>query len=67
MIEIHQRKEYSMKLWTKVLIVCLSGAAVWGLSFLAGMKPEMSMMLASVNAAIVAVCSYFTGYPAENA
>lgn len=55
-----------MKLWTKVLIVCLSGAAVWGLSFLAGQKPEMSMMLASVNAAIVAVCSYFTGYPAEN-
>lgn len=54
-----------MKLWLKVLIVCLSGAAVWGLSFLSSIKPEMALMLASVNAAVVAVCSFFTGYPAK--
>lgn len=53
-----------MKLWAKILIVCTSGAAVWGLSFLISIKPEMAMMLASVNVAITAVCSYFTGFPA---
>jgi len=52
-----------MKLWVKILIVCASGASVWGLSFLASIKPDMSMVLASVNTAIVAVCSYCTGYP----
>lgn len=56
-----------MKTWIKLLIVCMSGAAVWGLSFEAGLHPEMSMMLASVNAAIVAVCSFFTGYPGKEA
>ena len=55
-----------MKLWQKLIIVVVSGGAVWGLSFLAGQKPEMSMMLASVNTAIVAVCSYLTGYPAKD-
>lgn len=55
-----------MKLWLKLVIVCVSGAVVWGLSFLAGLHPEMSMMLASVNAAVVAVCAFFTGYPSQN-
>jgi len=54
-----------MKTWQKLLIVCASGAAVWGLSFLSSVKPEMAMMLASINTAIVAVCSFFTGYPAK--
>lgn len=55
-----------MKLWQKLIIVCVSGAAVWGLSYLASQKPEMGMMLASVNVAIMAVCSFFTGYPAKD-
>lgn len=54
-----------MKLWLKLLIVCISGAIVWGLSFLSSVKPEAAMMLASVNVAIVAICSFFTGYPAK--
>lgn len=54
-----------MKTWQKLIIVCFSGAAVWGLSFVAGLHPEMSMMLASVNAAIVGACSFFTGYSAK--
>ena len=54
-----------MKLWKKVVIVCVSGAVVWGLSFLSSVKPEMAMMFASVNTAVVAVCSYFTGYPPQ--
>ncbi len=53
-----------MSLWKKFFVVCVSGACIWGLSFLASVKPEMAMMLASVNVAIMAVCSYFTGYPA---
>jgi len=54
-----------MKLWVKILIVCLSGAAVWGFSYLSSIKPDMAMMLASINTAIVAICSYFTGYPTK--
>lgn len=56
-----------MKTWMKFLIVVVSGGAVWGLSYLASLKPDMAMMLASVNTAIVAVCSYFTGYPTKEA
>ncbi len=54
-----------MKTWVKIIIVCASGAIVWGLSFLSSLKPEMAMMLASINVAVVAVCSFFTGYPAK--
>ena len=52
-----------MKIWHKFAIVVASGGAVWGLSFLTSIRPDAAMMLSSVNAAIVAVCSYFTGYP----
>ena len=53
-----------MKLWIKILVVCTSGAIVWGLSYGSSLKPEMSMMFASINTAVVAVCSFVTGYPA---
>lgn len=55
-----------MKVWQKLVIVCVSGGAVWGLSYLSSVKPEMVMMLASINVSIVAVCSFFTGYPAKD-
>ena len=55
-----------MKLWVKVLIVVVSGGTIWGLSYLSSIKPEMAMMLASINTAIVAVCSYFTNFPGVN-
>ena len=54
-----------MKFWQKLLIVVVSDGAIWGLSFLASVKPDMAMMLASVNTAIMAVCSYCTGFPAQ--
>lgn len=54
-----------MKTWQKLLIVCGCGASVWGLSFLSSVKPEMAMMFASINAALVGVCSFFTGYPGK--
>lgn len=56
-----------MKTWIKLIIVCASGAIVWGLSFVISIHPEMAMMLASVNTAVVAVCSFFTGYPGKDA
>jgi hypothetical protein len=52
-----------MKIWQKLIIVMVSGATVWGLSYISSVKPDMAMMLASVNAAVVAVCSYFTSFP----
>ena len=55
-----------MKTWQKLIIVVVCGGAIWGLSFLSSIKPEMAMMLASVNAAIMAVCSFFTGFPAKD-
>ena len=51
-----------MKIWQKILIVFISGGAVWALSYVASLKPELSMVLASSNAAIVGLCSYFTGF-----
>lgn len=54
-----------MKTWQKFVVVCVSGAAIWGLSFLISVKPEMANMIASVNVAITAICSFFTGYPAK--
>jgi len=54
-----------MKFWQKMLIVVASGGCIWGLSFLASVKPDMAMMLASVNVAIMAVCSYCTGFPKQ--
>jgi len=53
-----------MKVWQKFVVVCVSGATVWGLSYLISIKPEMAQMLSSINVAVVAVCSFATGYPA---
>lgn len=53
-----------MKTYQKLLIVVVCGGAVWGLSFLASVKPDMAMMLSTINTSIVAICSYFTGFPA---
>jgi hypothetical protein len=55
-----------MKLWTKLLIVVVSGGCIWGLSYLSSIKPDMASMLASINVAIMAICSYFTGYPPKD-
>jgi len=54
-----------MKTWQKLLIVCASGAIVWGLSYLSSIKPDMAMVLSTVNTAVVAICSWATGYPAK--
>lgn len=53
-----------MKTWQKVAIVFVGGGVVWSLSFVASIKPEMAMMLSSVNAAVVAAVSMATGFKA---
>lgn len=57
----------NLPLWAKILIVAVSGAVVWALSFLSGQYPNAAMMFASINTAIVAVCSFLTGYPKSEA
>ncbi len=52
-----------MKVWQKFIIVFVAMGLVGGFSFLISIKPEMAMMLSAVNTAIVAVCSFFTGFP----
>lgn len=54
-----------MKTWQKFIIVFVSMGIVGGLSFLSSVHPEMAMMFASINTAVVAVCSFCTGYPAK--
>jgi hypothetical protein len=54
-----------MKVWQKLTIVCVSGAIVWGLSYLTSVMPHAAMMFASINSAVVAACSFLTGYPAD--
>lgn len=56
-----------MKFWQKLIIVVVSGGTIWGLSYLASVKPDMAMMLASVNTAIMSVCSYCTSFPGPKA
>lgn len=53
-----------MKTWQKLIVVVACGGCIWGLSFLSSVKPEMATMLASINVAVMGVCSFFTGYPA---
>ena len=51
-----------MKTWKKILIVFLGGGIVWSLSFLTGLKPELSMVLSSANATIVGLVAFLTGF-----
>jgi hypothetical protein len=51
-----------MKTWQKMIIVCVSGAIVWGLSYTISIRPEMAMVLSTVNTSVVAICTFFTGF-----
>lgn len=53
-----------MKVYQKLIIVCISGATVWGLSYLSSLNPAAAMLISSVNATITMACAYFTGFPA---
>jgi hypothetical protein len=51
-----------MKTWHKILIVCGCGAAVWGLSYCAGLWTTYSLVFASFSAGITALCGILTGF-----
>lgn len=52
-----------MKMWQKILTVCISGALVWGLSFASSIWSAYAIVFASFATGITALCSIVTGYP----
>jgi hypothetical protein len=56
-----------MSTWKKILVVCLSGAAVWGLAYCAGLWTSYSLVFASFAAGISALCGIMTGFTGPKA
>ncbi len=51
-----------MKTWLKILIVCLCGAAVWGLSYAGSIWSNYSLVFSSFSAGVTALCGILTGF-----
>lgn len=51
-----------MKTWLKILIVCLCGAAVWGLSYCSSIWQQFSLVFSSFAAGFTALCGVLTGF-----
>lgn len=51
-----------MKTYQKILIVMVSGALVWGLSYCAGLWSQYSLVFASFSAGVTALCGSLTGF-----
>lgn len=51
-----------MKTWQKILIVCASGALVWGLSFAGTVWTQFAMVFSSFAAGVSALCAILTGF-----
>ena len=53
-----------MKTWTKILIVAVSGAVVWGLSFVGTLESmqNYAMAISLFSGATAALCSAITGF-----
>jgi len=51
-----------MKTWQKILIVCVSGALVWGLSFCGTVWPTLAMVFSSFAAGVASLCAILTGF-----
>ena len=55
-----------MKLWLKILIVCVGGALVWGLSYCSSIWTDLAFALSSFAAGVTALVGALTGFkPAE--
>jgi len=59
-----QQKGAKMKTWVKVLIVCISGAVVWGLSFIGTLEAmqNYAMAISLFCGATAALCTAITGF-----
>ena len=51
-----------MKTGQKILIVCICGASVWGLSYCGSLWSEYSLVFSSFSAGITALCGILTGF-----
>jgi hypothetical protein len=51
-----------MKTWQKILVVCVSGALVWGLSYAGTVWTTYAMVFSSFSAGVTALCGIVTGF-----
>jgi hypothetical protein len=51
-----------MKTWKKILIVAVSGALVWGLSFCGTIWTAYAIVFSSIAAAVSSACAIATGF-----
>lgn len=51
-----------MKTWQKIVIVGISGAIVWTLSYCGSLWTDYSLVFASFSAGITALCGILTGF-----
>lgn len=54
-----------MKTWHKLIVVCVCGAAVWGLSYSGSVWPDFGMVCASFATGVTGLCSIIAGWPAK--
>jgi hypothetical protein len=55
-----------MKTWQKLLIVCIGGAAAWGLAYSSSVWTQWAMIFASLSTASTATVGLLVGWtPAE--
>jgi len=54
-----------MKTWQKVVVVCVCGAAVWGLSYASSLFTDYALVCSSFATGVTALCSIITGFPAR--
>ena len=52
-----------MKTWIKILVVCIAGALVWGLSYASSIYPVFALVCSSFATGITALSSIVAGWP----
>ena len=56
-----------MKTYQKILVVCISGAAVWGLSYAGSIWTNYALVFSSFSAGVSALCGILTGFTGTKA
>ena len=51
-----------MKLWAKILIVCVGGAVSWGSAYCSSIWPSFAIVLASISTAATATVGILAGW-----
>ena len=50
----------------KIVVVCVCGAAVWGMSYASSVWPNYALVTSSFCTGITALCAILTGYPPKD-